>query len=532
MKKRFYGFLILIFLLTAPAAAWAASPNVSVTLPDFPVQLNGTAVDNTHRAYPLLVYDGITYFPMTYHDCRYLGVETDWSEESGLVIQQSGVSAAYHDYAQNARNGRRYQATLPDFAVTVAGQRIDNANERYPLLTFRGVTYFPLTWHYAVDIFGWDYTYDDQNGLSITSSNPHPQPLALKDPFDQEWPYASLALADDTCYYRGSDGILWRHDLASGAEKAVFEFPEGVMAGHALGGINKTAQGLEITYHIGGAVMGTSYHLRLNADGSTTQLNHYAYSADLETADGIKITMFQGPAIFNNTVEVCFPGEDWRSLDLPTGSYGLFTISNGYYPSNSFHIDGHDLYLQASLDGQPNRICRIDLDTSELTVLSDREARQFVVASQMIYFSNGNDVYQLPIKGGTSVKVLTGIAPNADMILTPYEGTQLALVGEQLYIALADTAEEESVSCHLYRLDSPQPINGDSAVYSLMAQENYLVCRFQDSADTAYRAMVLDEAGRIVYKTSDAIASPSIDQGRLAYLLCENNHGYLVDLGQ
>ena len=50
MKKRFYGFLILIFLLTAPAAAWAASPNVSVTLPDFPVQLNGTAVDNTHRA--------------------------------------------------------------------------------------------------------------------------------------------------------------------------------------------------------------------------------------------------------------------------------------------------------------------------------------------------------------------------------------------------------------------------------------------------------------------------------------------------
>lgn len=532
MRKRFYGFLTLLFLLAAPAAAWAASPTVSVTLPNFPVHFNGTAVDNTRRAYPLVVYDGITYFPMTYHDCRYLGVETDWSEETGLAIRQSGVSAAYHDYAQSARNSSHYQASLPDFAVTVAGQSIDNGDERYPLLVFRGVTYFPLTWQYAVETFGWDYQYDNQNGLAITSSNPHPQPLTLKDPFDNEWPYASLALKDETCYYRGTNGVLWRHDLASGAENIVFEFPEGVMAGHAQGGVRKTSQGIEITYHTGGAAMGTDHRLLLNADGSTTQLNRYAYSADLKSADGLQISILQGSALTTNTVEVRFPGEDWHSLDLPAGRYGLFTDGGGYTASNSFHLEGRSLYLLATLEGQANHICRIDLDTGKLTVLSDCEVRQFVVASQMIYFTQANDVYQLPIKGGTAVKVLTGIAPSADTTLYPHEGTQLALVGEQLYAALADTADNGATSCHLYRLGTPQPINGISAVHSLEAQENYLICRFQDSADAAYRAIVMDEAGRVVYKTSDAIASPSIDHGRLAYLLCENNHGYLVGLGQ
>ena len=43
-----------------------------------------------------------------------------------------------------------------------------NGNEEYPLLLFRDVTYFPLTWRFAVQEFGWSYYFDMTNGLVIS----------------------------------------------------------------------------------------------------------------------------------------------------------------------------------------------------------------------------------------------------------------------------------------------------------------------------------------------------------------------------
>lgn len=50
------------------------------------------------------------------------------------------------------------------------GKCLDNSAEPYPLLNFRGVTYFPLTWRFAVEEFGWEYHFDAKNGLSIRSA--------------------------------------------------------------------------------------------------------------------------------------------------------------------------------------------------------------------------------------------------------------------------------------------------------------------------------------------------------------------------
>ncbi len=55
-------------------------------------------------------------------------------------------------------------------AVRVNGKTVDNSREQYPLLLFRDVTYFPLTWRFAVEEFGWSYHFDGESGLTI--SNP------------------------------------------------------------------------------------------------------------------------------------------------------------------------------------------------------------------------------------------------------------------------------------------------------------------------------------------------------------------------
>ena len=82
MNKRVVSIImiILIFIMASVPPAYTAngSTTVTVTLPTFKVVFNNTNVDNRYSKYPLIVYNDITYFPMTYSDCRFLGLETKW----------------------------------------------------------------------------------------------------------------------------------------------------------------------------------------------------------------------------------------------------------------------------------------------------------------------------------------------------------------------------------------------------------------------------------------------------------------------
>ena len=60
------------------------------------VTLNGQVIDNKNAKYPLLSYSNITYFPMTYHLSRFMGVETDWNGTAkSLNIYAGGAQSAY-----------------------------------------------------------------------------------------------------------------------------------------------------------------------------------------------------------------------------------------------------------------------------------------------------------------------------------------------------------------------------------------------------------------------------------------------------
>ncbi|HCF49320.1 MAG TPA: DUF5050 domain-containing protein, partial [Syntrophomonas sp.] len=122
--------------------------------------MNGVVIDNSYSQYPLLVYKDITYFPMTYYDCRFLGLESLWNSHTGLVVVKTDVNWDYHKYSASAKNSSSYNARVASFRVTVNGKEIDNSSKKYPLLLFRNVIYFPLTWRFAVDEFGWNYSFD------------------------------------------------------------------------------------------------------------------------------------------------------------------------------------------------------------------------------------------------------------------------------------------------------------------------------------------------------------------------------------
>lgn len=160
--------LMLMCMIRIPAHAETPGATVKVTLPSFKVTINGKVRENWYSEYPLLVYKNITYLPMTYNDARFLGLVTAWSASTGFsVTAGTEPSPAYKPYTRSSRNAATYNAKVASFRIKVNGKTIDNSTEPYPLLVFRDVTYFPLTWRFCVTEFNWDYSWSVSKGLMI-----------------------------------------------------------------------------------------------------------------------------------------------------------------------------------------------------------------------------------------------------------------------------------------------------------------------------------------------------------------------------
>lgn len=174
MKSYHKRFLLsvsfLVVLSMAIASISFAQQTVSVSLPTFKITMNNIKIDNNERLYPIIVYKDITYVPMTYRDSRFLGLETKWSFEEGLQVNKINTTINYNPdrgYAGTVPE----KAIIPESRIRVNGKEIYNKSESYPLLLFRDITYFPLTWRFMVDEFGWTSSFDAVNGLIINSSS-------------------------------------------------------------------------------------------------------------------------------------------------------------------------------------------------------------------------------------------------------------------------------------------------------------------------------------------------------------------------
>lgn len=152
----------------------AATPGeIDVMIPSYQVRVNGVKLDNERGQYPLLSYKGITYFPMTWDYAQSLGLETSWSQEAGFGVKKTEALKNFVEVVQDGTGinqlGSYQKANIASFNVSVNGEVIDNANEEYPLFIYNNVTYFPMTWKYAVESFGKVITWDNEKGFGIAS---------------------------------------------------------------------------------------------------------------------------------------------------------------------------------------------------------------------------------------------------------------------------------------------------------------------------------------------------------------------------
>lgn len=226
--------IILAVVLSLPLAARvnaAAMKDVRVTIPTFKVTLNNEVINNTYSEYPLIVYKDITYFPMTYFDSRWLGVTTDWSQESGLSVSSerdplklTGMPE-YRAYTRKTANASAYTASTADFAITVNGKLIDNASEEYPLLLFRDIIYFPMTWRFCVDEFGWQYSWNANDGLVIYSGTDWMDSVKYNGSYWLAGEKLTLENTDNDRETYTLTGMVYRWKSGENTYSEVYEYP-------------------------------------------------------------------------------------------------------------------------------------------------------------------------------------------------------------------------------------------------------------------------------------------------------------------
>ncbi len=544
-----------VLLVTAALAMGLSTPamaaNVSVTLPQFPVTLNGTNIDNSYRQYPLLVYKDITYFPMTYYDCRFLGVETEWTRENGLKIEKSSLTGAYHPQNAAAKNGKSATAQIAAGKITVNGKNINNSKETYPLLSYRNVTYFPLTWRFAVDEFGWKYNFNGKTGLTIDAGNVKTNSVTLKDARMDTWTF-DFAADKNYLYYQGKQGEIYRRPLNNLTDEKqrktlmTLEQDSYLDNRYAVGDLFEQGGKVYVKYHLGSNLMGSDMQHRLNANGSTTEILDGKYK-------------YYDFAAFQIKSEENIHGWSDPTKLIYTDKNGSKEIGldNYYYRSGAIDVEGNcswgesciayennQLYALAfeNKKGNQSYICRVDLRTSKTTPISkypvhaDIRVKAFELANNTIYYLTNykpdgtkditNYLYSIDLKTGKEVYIAQ--VGSSDF---PDYNVLYAAADSGVYYRDKSTG---SLMFYNKNTGKRDVLNGGFKVNLLTAQNGYVIAGFEENPKSSCRLAVYQPTTngyKQVYTSADCADKAIVNaDGVLVYRLMGSNQLVKVQL--
>jgi hypothetical protein len=432
----------------------------------------------------LIVYKNITYFPMTWSDCRFLGVETRW-DGSALHVDTNGDLGAFAEEKTEVKNRASYKASIPDWPVYINGRLYEQHESEWPFLIFRDVTYFPMIWQYTAVFFGWKINFnpDPGIGLIIDSSgiwNDNHLYIDLPVRTRDSVSGAVCAFTGQTVYYEGKDGRIYSAPLdAVQKAKAIYDLPVwsyGRDGDYVYPALRAEDGRVFLTYHQGGASMGEDYNLLLGPDGVVETLPGRAARAidgwlvavddggmphaenlwarggedasfkpvgdpDLvhSFSDGITL---KGTGLFTAAQSITpyaegggWPGDAYvYRTDLETGTSSRVT-GEPLGPQGTFYI-GNDDYVY--YQNKENRIRRQRLSGGQAETVLPETVSDFALTSDGLYYVPVS--WPLPYRLGDNEPVVT-----PDGIVTPgFENnayTELAVWNDTLYARIASGAD-------------------------------------------------------------------------------------------
>ena len=543
MKKIFALFIVIVMLL--PGAVYAQ--HESAKIPSFKVTFNGQSVDSAKRQFPLLVYKDITYIPMTYFDCRFMGLGTKWSDETKtLEIFKTNVTTAWREQSADTKNPAVNKVSVCDFNIVVNGtENIDNKKEEYPLLLFRNVTYFPLTWRFAAEEFGWEYSFDKENGLVINSDNAHAKRVSLINSDGQ-------AVTDGkNYYYYGVDGneyVICRADFNNPENYDVIHKKP-----HSLfergGSFVYDKENWFASYTVGGsAVMSSTHYRKINSDGTVEEKEpsnrlYSKHGANIIYAQNERITL-EGesvspgsPMVFTYTIN----GKT-MTAELPTENTAVGIVRGGkridrVSPDNCVQIYKDKIYYTAYNyeNTSDSNLYVIDTETGKTEKLLDGVCGFFVYNgwlneqnsdSTMIIYDNNGALMRYSELDGKSVKVCE--AEREDMFLVCASGEY------NIYTAMQSVAGDRTVvkvfDCYMSGNGSINATLIDTSTGVNCLKKDGLIAVSLTGEDEGGEIRTLVAGKEVYYASADVAYGLTVGGGYLMYNLPGENDHIVVKL--
>ena len=173
--------LSVLFCLCFPSFVAAESKTITVEIPSFSVTVNEVEYNSKYSEYPFLIYNDITYMPMTYDFATFMGLDITFNmgvnevyhKEEMILHIGNGERTALElgQYLKKEENKSSYKAVIPDYHTYISFEENEYDNSSlYPVINFDGVTYLPLTWDVMHTLLDWGYSFDHDRGLVINSS--------------------------------------------------------------------------------------------------------------------------------------------------------------------------------------------------------------------------------------------------------------------------------------------------------------------------------------------------------------------------
>ncbi len=503
--------------LLLPYGSNAASYKVNATLPDFNVHINGERVNNSLRQYPFILYKGITYFPMTYDDCEALGLEAKWSQEKGLVIHQTGAFAQYNEAHAVSQNHKSLQASIAEGPITVNGEVIDNTKEEYPLLVYRDITYFPITWRFASEEFKWNYSFNAKEGLSIATGNVNVKRLEL--PYEVKGAIVP-SIIDGHYYYVaeiGGEGYVYRSPVSNPSKASQVQRLESSSGYNPYVSFFKLGDEIIFTNYIGGATMGSNLYYRINSEGLGEKIIAGKYSIQLYKGSIIAVNHF-APPLANNLYYVDPTTASYGNIGDSHLMYGWVINDNGSYMySNNMSIYNDEIYVIAmdtTADTMESMLYRVDINTNSTTQVSQLSLNDFIIEGDTLLF----------IERNTGNLYSKGLVTGEEKLLVEERVQQYAVYEDQVYFTTSEG---------LFRYSSKglrESIAEDLKIESFKIQQGYFILQLHN--DEAYGLIILDSEGGDIYKTTDKIVSMSVENNLVVYTTYINRNNYVLELTQ
>lgn len=319
-------------------------------------------------------------------------------------------------------------------------------------------------------IFSWSYSSNSDSGLSNNSQNVAPQELKLKD----YMPGGDFIIDKENIYYAGNKGAVYIAPINNLVDcKKIYETPlnetYGPEKSHAYPYFKIIEGKLYFKYHVGGAVMGTSFEVEIYDEATVSEpvrLQGYGSGGPgKEIIDGYAM--------------------DWSpKSEIGSILYRYFSDYTTRYETEEFdYVIAYNVNINNHMG-----IYKLNKNINTVSPVTDRTlpVERFKYREGKIYFISNGELYSFTV-GEDIVKTVNGMA---DANIDSYE-----VLNNNIYYVNRENLK-------IYIAGILEPLNSGETAEGIVLLGDYVVLKFNSTIPNSYRTIIYDRAGNQVFKST------------------------------